>query len=52
MLVITRKQGQSLLIGGVVVKVLRQSGGNVKLGITAHKSVPVLREELIKRKAG
>ncbi len=47
MLVLARKQGQSIVIGGnVVVKVIRLDGFQVRLGIDAPKEVPVHREEI------
>jgi len=47
MLILARKQGQSIVIGGnVVVKVVRFEGPVVKLGIHAPKDVPVHREEI------
>lgn len=50
MLVLTRKVGERILIGGgVVVEVVRLDKGKVRLGITAPKGVPVHREEVAKR---
>nr|WP_284730387.1 carbon storage regulator CsrA [Thermosipho sp. 1244] len=43
----TRKIGESIMIGNnIEVKVLKVDGGEVKIGITAPKSVRVLRREL------
>ncbi len=47
MLVLTRKSGESIRIGdGIIVTVLDQSGGQVKVGITAPPQVPIHREEI------
>ena len=49
MLVLTRKVGQSILIGNVVVSVTSLEGGRVKLGITAPQDIRIMRFELIDR---
>ncbi len=50
MLILTRKLGESLLIGDEVeVTVLSVRGGQVKLGIKAPKEVSVHREEIYKQ---
>ena len=47
MLVLGRKEGESLIIGGRIrVKVLRCSQGQVTLGVEAPMDVKVLRDEL------
>ncbi len=47
MLVLTRKQGEQIRIGGdVVVTVVRTKGKAVRLGIQAPSHVPVLRGEI------
>jgi len=47
MLVITRKAHEEIRIGDdVVVTILRTSGGQVKVGITAPRDVRVARGEL------
>jgi carbon storage regulator len=47
MLVIRRREGQSVLIGGSIeVFVIDAAAGRVKLGITAPREVPVLRSEI------
>lgn len=47
MLVLTRKQGQSILIGERIrVKVLGVHGQQVRLGIDAPDTVAVVRDEL------
>lgn len=49
MLVIGRKKGESLLIGdNIEITVLRVEDGNVKIAISAPKSVVILRKELYK----
>ena len=47
MLVLTRKKGESIMIGdNVEVKLLSVDGDQVKLGIVAPKSVKVHRSEI------
>ena len=47
MLVLSRKIGERIRIGdGVVVTVVRITGGGVRLGIEAPPEMPVVREEL------
>jgi len=46
MLILARKQGQSIVIGGnVIVKVVRVDGDQIKLGVQAPPEVAVNREE-------
>lgn len=48
MLVLTRKFDEELLIdGNIRVRVLSIDGGRVRLGISAPRSVPVARSELL-----
>ena len=48
MLVISRRAGESLLIGdGIEVRVLEISAARVKLGIVAPSEVTVLRDEVL-----
>lgn len=48
MLVLSRKVGERVLIGGsVIVTVVATQGRNVKIGIKAPANVGVFREELI-----
>lgn len=48
MLVLTRKQGQSIVIGdGIEVFVVEVRGDQVRLGIQAPRSVPVVRREVL-----
>ena len=47
MLVLSRKVGERIRIGdGIVVTVVRVTGGGVRLGIEAPPEMPVIREEL------
>ncbi|MFD0957916.1 carbon storage regulator CsrA [Paenibacillus chungangensis] len=47
MLVLSRKRGESILIGdGVEVTILEVTGDGVKIGITAPSDVGILRKEL------
>lgn len=50
MLVLTRKTGQSIMIGeGVEVQVLSVAGEKVRLGITAPQDVSIFRNEVYDR---
>ncbi len=50
MLVLTRKTGQSIMIGdGVEVQVLSVAGEKVRLGITAPRDVSIFRNEVYNR---
>ena len=50
MLVLTRKPGQSIMIGdGVEVQVLSAAGEKVRLGITAPRDVSIFRDEVYDR---
>ena len=47
MLILSRRVGQSIVIGGnVIVKVVRVDGDQIKLGIQAPPEVAVNREEI------
>lgn len=47
MLVITRKKGESLMIGDdIEITIAKLDDGSVKLGISAPKEVTILRKEL------
>ena len=47
MLVLTRKSGESLIIGGnITLRVLEIDGERVKIGIEAPKEITVVRREL------
>lgn len=45
MLCLTRKDGQRVQVGDIVVQVLRSRRGAVRLGIIAPPSVPILRDD-------
>jgi len=47
MLVLSRKSGESIVIGNdIIITVVEFRGDQVRLGIDAPRSVPVYREEL------
>lgn len=49
MLVITRKKGESILIGeDIEITVVKAEDGSVKLSIEAPRNVTILRKELYK----
>lgn len=49
MLVISRKKGESLLIGdNIEITVVKLDDGSVKLAIDAPKDIAILRKELYK----
>lgn len=49
MLVITRKKGESILIGDdIEVMIVKVEEGSVKISISAPKNVTILRKELYK----
>jgi len=48
MLVLSRRVGESIIIGGATVEVLESSPSRVRLGVTAAREVPILRSELLK----
>lgn len=48
MLVINRREGESLIIGdGIEVRILELTHTRVKLGITAPEGVTILRNEIL-----
>ena len=50
MLVLTRKRGESIRIGdGIIIKVLENSGKQVKIGVSVAREVPVFREEIYEK---
>ncbi|MFH1851430.1 MAG: carbon storage regulator CsrA [Candidatus Neomarinimicrobiota bacterium] len=50
MLVLTRKSGQSIRISNnIVVTILDNSAGQIKVGITAPDDIPIHREEIYDR---
>lgn len=47
MLALSRKENESIIIGNEIkVTILEVKGDQVKIGITAPKSVPIYREEV------
>ena len=53
MLVLSRKRGEAVVIGGgVTVTVLEVQGGRVKLGFAGPAEVPIHREEVHQRLEG
>jgi carbon storage regulator len=47
MLILTRKRGEHVLIGGDIrVKVVAVTGCRVQLGIDAPRAIPIVRKEL------
>ncbi|MCG8583129.1 MAG: carbon storage regulator [Pirellulales bacterium] len=49
MLILSRKRGESVQIGGgVSVTVVKISGGGVRLGINAPEGTEIVREELLR----
>lgn len=49
MLVITRKEGESLLIGdNIKINITKVNDGSVKIAIDAPKDMTILRSELVK----
>lgn len=47
MLALTRKMGESLMIGNdVEITIIEVKGNQVKIGIRAPKSVPIYRKEI------
>ena len=50
MLILTRREGESVLIGDdVTITVVRVKGGQVRLGVNAPKNVAVQRVEISER---
>ena len=47
MLVLTRKENESIIIGGdIEVRIARIQGNKVRVGIMAPKDVPIYRKEI------
>ncbi len=47
MLLITRRAGERIVLGDdIIVEVMEISGGQVRVGIHAPRSVPIYREEI------
>lgn len=50
MLVLTRKSGESLIIGeNIVITVVEVRGGQVKIGVEAPQEIYVYRKELLEK---
>ncbi len=50
MLVLSRKQGERIVIGrDIVITVLEAPGGRARLGISAPQGTPIHREEVLQR---
>lgn len=50
MLILTRRSGESIMIGDkIVVTVLGIHGHQARIGVTAPKEIPVHREEIAER---
>ena len=50
MLVVSRRQGESIVIGNdIVVTVLEVRGGQVRIGVDAPRSITVHREEIYRQ---
>ncbi|MGA2916765.1 MAG: carbon storage regulator CsrA [Sedimentisphaerales bacterium] len=53
MLVLTRKQNESIVIGeGIEIKIARIDRNQVRVGVTAPKYVPIYRKEIAPISAG
>lgn len=47
MLILSRKRHEKIMIGdNIIVQVMGEKDGNVRLGVTAPQDVPVHREEI------
>lgn len=51
MLVLTRREGESITIGGQITVTILRSGNAVKIGIEAPREITVLRAEVEKNEA-
>ena len=50
MLILSRKEGESIIIGdGIEVKIVQTGRGYAKVGIEAPKSLMILRKELVQQ---
>lgn len=49
MLIVTRKQGEGIVIGdNIEISIVKLENGSVKLAINAPKEIKILRKELLK----
>lgn len=46
MLILTRRENESITVGDVTFKIVRIRGGNVRIGVEAPKDVRIVRTEL------
>lgn len=47
MLILTRRAGETVMIGNdITVTILRTKGNQVRVGVTAPKELPIHREEI------
>ena len=47
MLVLTRKEDESIIIGGdIEIKITRIRGNNVRIGVNAPRYMPIYRKEI------
>lgn len=50
MLILTRRTGETIHIGDdIIITVLGQQSGQVRIGVSAPKEVPVHRNEVLRR---
>ena len=50
MLVLGRRLGESLKIGNdITITILNISSGNVRIGIEADKSIPIIRDDAVNK---
>jgi carbon storage regulator len=49
MLVLTRNEGESIMIGAIELAVIKITGSKVVLGINAPREIPIVRLEVAKR---
>lgn len=48
MLVVTRKAGETITIGGLItIKVIERKGSKVSIGVHAPRGIPIARTELL-----
>lgn len=49
MLVLTRKEGQKIMVGDIEIMVVAIDGNKVRIGVEAPTDVPIFREEVDER---